>query len=354
MKFLDEAKVFLKSGNGGAGCVGFRREKFIEFGGPDGGDGGRGGDVVIACADSLNTLIDFRYRQHFKAAHGHQGSGQNKTGGTGAHVVLRVPVGTQILDEDKETVLADFVRPGQRMVLLKGGDGGFGNTHYKSSTNRAPRRADPGWPGEERWVWLRLKLIADAGLVGLPNAGKSTLLSRVSRAKPKVADYPFTTLNPQLGVVRLGAEEDAREFVLADLPGLIEGAHEGAGLGHRFLGHVERCAVVLHLVDGTLEDPGAAYRTIRAELAHYGHGLAEKPEIVALSKRDALDAKTLKQRMAKLKRAVGTTPMAVSAVSGEGLKEVQEALWQAIEQRRQADAAATAAASAEVGEGLEP
>ena len=337
MKFLDEAKVYLQSGHGGAGCVGFRREKFIEFGGPDGGDGGRGGDVVIECADGLNTLIDFRYRQHFRAEHGHQGSGRNKTGGAGANVVLRVPVGTQILDEDKETLLADMTRPGERLVLLKGGDGGFGNTHYKSSTNRAPRRADPGWPGEERWVWLRLKLIADAGLVGLPNAGKSTFLSRVSRAKPKVADYPFTTVNPQLGVVRLGDAGDAREFVLADLPGLIEGAHEGAGLGHRFLGHVERCAVVLHLVDGTIEDPAAAYRTIRGELKEYGHGLAEKPEVLALSKADALDPTTLKQRLAKLKRAAKKTPLAVSAVSGAGMDEVLEALWQAIDERRRVE-----------------
>ncbi|MBI1777295.1 MAG: GTPase ObgE [Proteobacteria bacterium] len=347
MKFLDEAKVFLKSGNGGAGCVGFRREKFIEFGGPDGGDGGRGGDVVVECADSLNTLIDFRYRQHFKAEQGHQGSGQNKTGGAGADVVLKVPVGTQILDEDKATLLADMIKPGQRLVLLKGGDGGFGNTHFKSSTNRAPRRALPGWPGEERWIWLRLKLIADAGLVGLPNAGKSTFLSRVSRAKPKIADYPFTTMNPQLGVVRFGGAKEAREFVLADLPGLIEGAHEGAGLGHRFLGHVERCAVVLHLVDGTLEDPAAAYRTIRAELRHYGHGLAEKPEIVALTKRDALDATTVKQRLAKLKRAAKSTPLALSAVSGEGLDAALEALWQAIEARRRHEAEKAAAARAE-------
>ena len=348
MKFLDEAKVYLKSGHGGAGCVGFRREKFIEFGGPDGGDGGRGGDVVIECADSLNTLIDFRYQQHFKAENGHQGSGQNRTGGRGADAVLRVPVGTQILDEDKETVLADMTRPGERVVLLKGGDGGFGNTHYKSSTNRAPRRADPGWPGQERWVWLRLKLIADAGLVGLPNAGKSTFLSRVSRARPKIADYPFTTVNPQLGVVRLGDAGEAREFVLADLPGLIEGAHEGAGLGHRFLGHVERCEVVLHLVDGTLEDPAKAYRTIRKELERYGHGLAEKPEVVALNKLDALDPKTAKQRLAKLKRAAKQAPVALSGVSGAGVPEVLERLWQTIDagRRERAEAAPDAEARA--------
>jgi GTP-binding protein len=251
MKFLDQAKIYLASGAGGAGAVGFHRAKFIEFGGPDGGDGGRGGDVVVETVANLNTLIDYRYQQHFRAERGHGGMGKNRSGAAGVDLVLRVPLGTQILAEDKETVLLDLVRAGERHVLLKGGDGGFGNTHYKSSTNRAPRRAGPGWPGEERWVWLRLSLIADAGLVGLPNAGKSTLLAAVSRARPKVADYPFTTLKPQLGVVHVGDEE----FVLADLPGLIEGASEGVGLGHRFLGHVERCAVLLHLVDATGDDP---------------------------------------------------------------------------------------------------
>ena len=250
MKFLDEAKIYVRSGNGGAGCLSFRREKFIEFGGPDGGDGGRGGDVIVEAVDGLNTLIDYRYQQHFKAGTGHHGQGRHKTGGAGADVVLRVPPGTQILAEDNETLIADLTRPGQRVVLLRGGDGGFGNLHYKSATARAPRRADPGFPGQEMWVWLRLKLLADAGLVGLPNAGKSTLLAAASRAKPKIADYPFTTLHPQLGVVYV----DEREFVLADIPGLIEGAHEGHGLGDRFLGHIERCGVLLHLIDGTSAD----------------------------------------------------------------------------------------------------
>ncbi|HTT79672.1 MAG TPA: GTPase ObgE, partial [Stellaceae bacterium] len=267
MKFLDQCKIYLKSGDGGAGALSFRREKFIEFGGPDGGDGGRGGAIVVVAADNLNTLIDYRYRQHFRAQNGRGGAGAGRTGAAGRDLVLRVPVGTQVFADDKETMLADLVSPGQRVVLLRGGDGGFGNAHYKSATNQAPRRANPGWPGREMWVWLRLKLIADAGLVGLPNAGKSTLLARLSQARPKIADYPFTTLNPQLGVVRLDEET---EFVLADLPGLIEGASGGAGLGTRFLGHVERCAVILHLIDGTEEDVVGAYRTIRDELAGYG------------------------------------------------------------------------------------
>src|SRR6201996_7550334 len=276
MKFLDQAKIYLRSGDGGDGVVAFRREKFIEFGGPDGGNGGKGGDIVFVAVENLNTLIDFRYRQHFRAANGRPGAGREKTGANGDDLVLQVPVGTQIMDEDNREVLADLTRPGQRVVLLHGGDGGFGNAHYKTSTNRAPRRADPGWPGTEAWVWLRLKLIADVGLVGMPNAGKSTFLASVSHARPKIADYPFTTLKPQLGVVRLGDDE----LVLADLPGLIEGANEGVGIGTRFLGHVERCAVILHLIDGTEPDPVQAYRTIRAELAAYGHGVAEKPEIV--------------------------------------------------------------------------
>src|SRR6185312_6828971 len=280
MKFLDQAKIYLKSGDGGPGIVAFRREKFIEFGGPDGGDGGSGGDIVIETVANLNTLIDYRYQQHYRAQNGHHGMGANRSGGDAADVVLRVPIGTQILAEDKETLLLDLTRAGERHVLLRGGDGGFGNAHYKSSTNRAPRRAGPGWPGEERWVWLRLKLIADAGLVGQPNAGKSTFLAAVSRARPKVADYPFTTLRPQLGVVHV----DEREFVLADLPGLIEGAHEGTGLGDRFLGHTERCRVLLHLIDGTVEDAGEAYKTVLAELKAYGQGLIDKPEIVALTK----------------------------------------------------------------------
>src|SRR5437667_731228 len=329
MKFLDQAKIYLKSGDGGRGSMSFRREKFIEFGGPDGGDGGKGGDIVFDAADNLNTLIDYRYQQHFRAQKGRGGAGANKTGAKGRDLVLRVPVGTQILDHDKETVLADLTEPGQRLVLLRGGDGGFGNSHYKSSTNQAPRRADPGWPGRELWVWLRLKLIADAGLVGLPNAGKSTLLSRVSHARPKIADYPFTTLHPQLGVVRL---DDDTEFVLADLPGLIEGASEGAGLGTRFLGHVERCAVILHLIDGTEANVVAAYRTIRDELADYGHGLGEKPEIVGLNKIDALDPAEVEAKRRALIRAVrrGTPVLPLSGVIGTGIPAVLGALVAAI------------------------
>src|SRR5919197_5021067 len=299
MKFLDQAKIYLKSGDGGAGACSFRREKFIEFGGPDGGDGGRGGSIVLEAVANLNTLIDYRYQQHFRAPNGRGGAGRNRTGADGDDLVLKVPVGTQILDEDKEEVLVDLTEPGQRVVFLSGGDGGFGNAHYKSSTNRAPRRADPGWPGEERWVWLRLKLIADACLVGLPNAGKSTLLAAVSAARPKIADYPFTTLKPQLGVVRVYE----REFVVADLPGLIEGASEGAGLGHRFLGHVERCSAVLHLIDGTADDVVGAYRLIRGELEAYGAGLAQKPEIVGLNKADAIPPEALQTKRAALKRA---------------------------------------------------
>ncbi|MBN9508310.1 MAG: GTPase ObgE, partial [Alphaproteobacteria bacterium] len=285
MKFLDEAKIYCRSGDGGDGVVAFRREKFLEFGGPDGGNGGRGGDVVFEAVANLNTLIDFRYAQHFRARKGGNGAGSDRTGASAPAVLIRVPVGTQIFDDDRTLLLADLDAPGKRMVLLRGGDGGFGNAHYKSSTNRAPRRADKGFPGEERWVWLRLKLIADAGLIGLPNAGKSTFLAAVSAARTKIADYPFTTLTPQLGVVRLSARE---EFVLADIPGLIEGAHEGVGLGDRFLGHVERCAVLLHLIDGAAGDVVQAWRTVRAELAAYGGGLTDKPEIIALNKADAM------------------------------------------------------------------
>jgi GTP-binding protein len=316
MKFLDEAKVYIRSGDGGNGVVSFRREKYIEFGGPDGGDGGRGGDVYAECVDGLNTLIDYRYQQHFKAGKGTHGMGRDRAGGKGADVVLKVPVGTQIFEEDNETLIADLTHVGERVLLAAGGNGGFGNAHFKSSTNRAPRRANPGLEGVERWLWLRLKLIADAGLVGLPNAGKSTFLAAVSAAKPKIADYPFTTLHPGLGVVEI----DRREFVLADIPGLIEGAHEGAGLGDRFLGHVERCRVLLHLVDATGDDPAGAYRTVRNELAAYGHGLADKPEIVALSKIDALPAAEIAKRQKKLARAAGRTPILLSAVSGEGVE----------------------------------
>ena len=322
MKFLDQAKIYIRSGNGGAGCVGFRREKFIEFGGPDGGDGGRGGDVIAECVDGLNTLIDYRYAQHFKAETGHHGMGSQRTGGKGKDVTLRLPQGTQIFDEDNETLLVDLTEVGQRVVLAKGGDGGYGNLHYKSSTNRAPRRADKGWPGEERWIWLRLKLIADIGLVGLPNAGKSTFLSATSNARPKIADYPFTTLHPGLGVVKVGN----REFVMADIPGLIEGAHEGAGLGTRFLGHVERCRALLHLVDGTQDDVAGAYRTVRAELKAYGAGLERKKEIVALSKCDAVDRAQLPDKVAALKRAARKKPLLVSAVARQGLSEVLGAL----------------------------
>jgi GTP-binding protein len=330
MKFLDQAKVYVSSGAGGNGCVSFRREKFIEFGGPDGGDGGRGGDVVVECVNGLNTLIDYRYQQHFKARTGGHGMGSNRAGARGADVVLKVPAGTQIFDEDQETLLTDLTNPGDRVVIAKGGNGGFGNAHFTSSTNRAPRHANPGQPAEARTIWLRLKLIADAGLVGLPNAGKSTFLAAVSAAKPKIADYPFTTLNPQLGVVR----RDGGEFVLADIPGLIEGAHDGVGLGDRFLGHIERCRALLHLVDGTIEDAGEAYKTVRAELAAYGHDLVDKPEILVLTKADALTPDQLKKQVARLKRAAKTTPLIVSGVTGQGVPEVLRALMSAINKAR--------------------
>jgi GTPase len=335
MKFLDQAKIYIRSGDGGAGAVSFHREKFIEFGGPDGGDGGRGGSVIVEAVANLNTLIDYRYQQHFKAAKGGHGMGKNRSGAAAADVVLRVPVGTQIFDEDKETLLADLTEPGQRVLLAKGGDGGHGNAHFKSSTNQAPRRADPGWPGAERWIWLRLKLIADAGVIGLPNAGKSTLLAAVSRAKPKVADYPFTTLHPQLGVVKI----DGNEFVLADIPGLIEGAHEGAGLGDRFLGHVERCGVLIHLVDGTSEDLARDWRTVRSELEAYSPVLAAKPELLVLNKCDALTAPEIERRARKLKRAAaGAKVFRASGVSGKGVPELMRAAYQAIEAHRTIEA----------------
>ena len=323
MKFLDQAKIYLRSGDGGDGVVAFRREKFMEFGGPDGGDGGKGGDIVLEAADALNTLIDFRYTQHFRARKGGNGAGSDRTGAGAPDVVIKVPIGTEILAEDRETLLADMSTPGRRVVLLRGGDGGFGNAHFKTSTNRAPRKATKGWPGEERWVWLRLKLIADAGLVGLPNAGKSTLLAAASAARPKIADYPFTTLHPQLGVVRLSAAE---EFVLADIPGLIEGAHEGAGLGDRFLGHVERCAVLLHLVDGAAGDVVRVWRTVREELASYGAGLAEKPELIGLNKADAMTPREASARLAALRKASGKPVMLLSGVTGQGVPEVLRAL----------------------------
>jgi len=330
MKFLDEAKVYIRSGDGGNGCVSFRREKFIEFGGPNGGDGGKGGDVVVEAVDGLNTLIDYRYQQHFKAKNGRGGMGKDRHGASGADAILKVPVGTQVYEEDGTTLIADLTEAGQRAVLAHGGNGGFGNAHFKTSTNRAPRHANPGQPGEEHTIRLRLKLIADAGIVGLPNAGKSTFLAAVTAAKPKIADYPFTTLNPQLGV----AESGGREFVLADIPGLIEGAHEGVGLGDRFLGHVERCRVLLHLVDGTLADAGAAYKTVREELSAYGHALAEKPEIVALTKADALDPAATKQQVARLQRAAKKKPFVVSAVSGDGVADILRAVLAVIEQTR--------------------
>ncbi|GLK69800.1 GTPase ObgE [Hansschlegelia plantiphila] len=335
MKFLDQAKIYVRSGDGGAGCVSFRREKFIEFGGPDGGDGGRGGDVIIECVGGLNTLIDYRFRQHFKAKTGVHGMGKNRTGANGADMVLKVPVGTQVLDDDEETLLADFTEEGQRIVLAKGGNGGFGNAYFKTSSNQAPRRANPGLEGKEMWIWLRLKLIAEAGLVGLPNAGKSTFLAAVSAAKPKIADYPFTTLHPNLGVVAV----DEREFVMADIPGLIEGAHEGVGLGDRFLGHVERCGVLLHLVDGTTDHAGEAYKIVRGELEAYGGGLAEKPEIVALSKSDSLSPELRKEQMARLKRAAKRTPIALSALSREAIDVTLRQLLAVIDETRAQEAA---------------
>src|ERR1700732_1715087 len=337
MKFLDEAKVYIRSGDGGNGCVAFRREKYIEFGGPSGGNGGRGGDVGIEGVDGLNTLIDYRYQQHCKAQKGTNGMGKDRHGANGKPVMLKVPVGTQVFDEDRETLLHDFTTLGEKFVLAEGGNGGFGNAHFKSSTNRAPRNANPGQEGEERWIWLRLKLIADAGLVGLPNAGKSTFLSVVSAAKPKIADYPFTTLHPQLGVV----SADGREFVLADIPGLIEGAHEGAGLGDRFLGHVERCRVLLHLVDGTVEDAGRGYRTVRAELEASGHDLADKPEIVAINKLDALSSEELKQQTTRICNAMrlraaksaqdSAKIWTVSAATGDGVPAVLRAILREID-----------------------
>ena len=326
MKFLDETKVYIRSGDGGAGAVSFRREKFIEFGGPDGGDGGRGGDVWVEAVNGLNTLIDFRYQQHFKAKTGTHGMGRNRTGAKGGDVTLKVPVGTQIFEEDNETLIVDMVAEGQRYRLAAGGKGGFGNAHFKSSTNQAPSWANPGLEGEEKTIWLRLKLIADAGLVGLPNAGKSTFLSVVSAAKPKIADYPFTTLHPQLGVV----SAQGREFVLADIPGLIEGAHEGAGLGDRFLGHVERCRVLLHLIDATCEHAGQAYKTVRTELEAYEGHLADKIEIVALNKIDAVAPDELKKQKDRLKRAAKKTPLLFSAATGAGVPEALKALVEVI------------------------
>ena len=329
MKFLDLARVTIRSGAGGAGCVSFRREKFIEYGGPDGGDGGRGGDVWVEAVDGLNTLIDFRYQQHFFAKNGQHGMGRQRTGKDGDSVTLRVPVGTEILDEDEETVLADLTHVGERVLLAKGGNGGFGNLHFKTSTNQAPRRANPGQPGVEREIWLRLKLIADVGLLGLPNAGKSTFLAATSNARPKIADYPFTTLHPNLGIVGV----DEVEFVVADIPGLIEGAHEGRGLGDRFLGHVERCAVLLHLVDGTSEDVAGDWQTIIDELDAYGGDLAEKPRITVLNKIDALDEEEQTERKVELEEVAGRV-MTMSGVSHEGVMDVLRACRRMIDNDR--------------------
>jgi GTP-binding protein len=326
MHFLDQAKIFIRSGAGGPGAVSFRREKFVEYGGPDGGDGGKGGDIVFEAVEGLNTLIDFRYTQHFRAPRGKGGAGRNRTGAGGDDLVVRVPVGTQILDDDREHVLADFTEIGQRIVLFRGGDGGRGNASYKSSTNRAPRQHGTGWPGEEAWVWLRLKLLADAGLVGLPNAGKSTFLNAVSNAKAKVGDYPFTTLHPKLGVVR----HKNVDFVLADIPGLIEGAAEGAGVGDRFLGHVERTRVLLHLVDANLEDVAAAYRTVRDELDAYGQGLTDKDEVIALNKCDLIDDELAAALSAELAAESGAPVFAVSGATGAGVDAVLDALVQRI------------------------
>jgi GTP-binding protein len=329
MKFLDQAKIYVRSGAGGNGCISFRREKYIEFGGPNGGDGGKGGDVVVLCVDNLNTLIDYRYQQHFFAKDGQAGMGRDRSGANGDDIVIKVPPGTEVLAEDQETVLAEMLKPGDQAVIARGGNGGFGNAHFKTSTNRAPRHANPGQPGEELTIWLRLKLIADAGLIGLPNAGKSTFLAAVSAAKPKIADYPFTTLHPNLGVVRTGDVD----FVLADIPGLIEGAHEGAGLGTRFLGHVERCAVLLHLVDATQENVGEAYRTVRREIRAYSPELAKRKELVALSKCDALTAEEIEAKSAALASAARKKPLVLSAVSGLGMKEALFAIAREIGRR---------------------
>ena len=330
MKFLDIAKVYIRSGKGGDGCVAFRREKFIEFGGPWGGNGGRGGDVWAEAVENLNTLIDYRYQQHVGAKDGRPGMGKEMSGAAGADAVLKVPVGTQLYEDDGETPIADLDRAGARVMLLKGGNGGFGNAHFKSATNQAPRHANPGQPSEEKTIVLKLKLIADAGLIGLPNAGKSTFLSRVTAAKPKIADYPFTTLNPQLGVVRI----DQSEFVLADLPGLIEGAHEGAGLGDKFLGHAERCNVILHLVDGTQSEIVRAYKTVRGELEAYGHGLSDKPEILALNKIDAIPKAQISKKRAALERASGAPVSLMSGVSGQGVEDVLRVLVREIAEQR--------------------
>ncbi len=326
MKFLDEAKIYIKAGNGGSGCISFRREKFIPKGGPDGGNGGKGGDVIAECSSGLNTLIDYRYQQHFKAKGGVHGMGKNRHGKQGEELRLKLPPGTQIFNEDKTVLLADLTTPGEEFVLARGGQGGRGNATFKSSINQAPRMSTPAEPGEELWIWLRLKLISDAGLLGLPNAGKSTFLAHVSAARPKIADYPFTTLQPQLGVVSVGETE----FVLADIPGLIEGAHEGVGLGLKFLGHVERCNILLHLVDGTQEDVVQAYKTVRAEVEAYDPELAQKREILALNKCDALTEEEIEEKSKALKKASGKKPYLISAATGAGVPPVLKAMLKAI------------------------
>jgi GTP-binding protein len=351
MKFLDECKIYIRSGNGGGGAVSFRREKYIEYGGPDGGDGGRGGDVWIEAVEGLNTLIDFRYHQHFKAETGVHGMGRNRHGANGADSVLRVPVGTQVFADDKETLLLDLDKAGARVRLLKGGNGGFGNTHFKGPVNQAPRFANPGQDGEEQWIWLRLKLIADVGLVGLPNAGKSTFLAAASAAKPKIADYPFTTLAPNLGMVDLSVGE---RFILADIPGLIEGASEGAGLGVRFLGHVERTATLIHLVDGTQDDVVEAWKTVRHELENYGEELGDKTEFLVLSKVDALDADARKAKAKLLAKASGAKVRQVSGVSGEGVTELLREAYALVRQRKGEEAADAMAASGQVPEDWAP
>ena len=326
MKFLDQAKIFIRSGNGGPGSVSFRREANVPYGGPDGGDGGRGGDIIARCVDGLNTLIDFRYHQHFKAESGRPGAGRDKSGLSGKSIILKLPVGTQILSDDQSMILADLTIVGQEIILAKGGEGGHGNAFFKSSTNQAPKKSQPGIMGIEMWIWLRLKLIADAGLVGLPNAGKSTFLSVVSAAKPKIADYPFTTLHPNLGVVAI----DEKEFVMADIPGLIEGAHDGAGIGHRFLGHVERCLVLLHLIDATNADPVKSWRTIRSELSAYNDDLSKKPEIIALSKCDAAPKDYVTDLISELQKASGTEIYRLSSVTGSGLNKILRAIYDVI------------------------
>jgi GTPase len=332
MKFLDEAKIYVRSGDGGAGAVSFRREKFIEMGGPDGGNGGNGGDVWVEAVDALNTLIDYRYQQHFKVRTAIHGMGRLRSGANSDDIVLKVPVGTEVYEEDNETIIADLAKLGDRVRIARGGNGGFGNAYFKSATNRAPRHANPGIEGEERWVWLRLKLIADAGLLGLPNAGKSTLLAAVSAAKPKIADYPFTTLHPQLGVVKAAGNS----FVLADIPGLIEGANEGIGLGTKFLGHIERCAILLHLIDVTGEDPVKAYRVIRKEVKDYGPEISDKPEIIAFNKIDAISEKDLAKKLADFKKRLKKTPILLSGATGMNVDDTMKRLLTIIQKDRSA------------------